>query len=160
MYSSKAAGDAVVGIDATGEPVVVGTVNRRGASKACAAGWRSRYKIHALEITALLRARGACLQQLEPRTFGSIHRIEMRVRPGRLAAVETAHRGVAARLEGVASAAPARPGAAVVDLRRFICIGSDEVMVEVGVVKLSDRCGYSEIDTEFCERWAWRGFRC
>jgi len=91
LYGRRTAGDAVVAVDPRVKAIVIGAIDRRGTGRAGAVGRRGRDKIEALEIPALLCRRGASLQLLESRTFGSIYRIEMRVRPRRLTAVETAN---------------------------------------------------------------------
>src|SRR3989338_7841328 len=63
----------------------------------------------------------------------------MRVRARRLTAVETAHGSAAAGIEAITGAAPARPRAAAVDARRFVHVGGDKVVIEIGVVELYHR---------------------
>ncbi len=63
----------------------------------------------------------------------------MRVGARRLTAVKAAHGSRAPRLEAVAGAVPARPRTATVDGCRFVCVGGDKVVVEIGVVELYHR---------------------
>ena len=143
LDSCQAAGNAMVGIYATGKTVVVGTIYRRGA---CGTGaihsgccGYCRQKIQALEIPALFCIRCCRRQLLEVRAFTRVRRIEMRVGSGRHAPVEAADGGISTGLESVAGAAPAWACAAAVNGGCFTRISGDEVVVQIRVVKLHDR---------------------
>lgn len=70
-------GDSVVTVDVAVKAIVIGTIDRRGAVRACAIDGHCRQEVEALQIPALLRGRRACLQQLEVVAFSGIRSIKM-----------------------------------------------------------------------------------
>ena len=57
LNGGKAAGNAVVGVDASGQSIVIGAVDRHRPAKTSSVSRCSRDKIQALKITAFLSSR-------------------------------------------------------------------------------------------------------
>src|SRR5258706_5459967 len=120
----------MVAVLAQGRAVVERAIDRCGAEFACTANRHIGEECHAFVIPSRLRRGDGRRELLKRRAFVLECRVEMRVRARRNAAVETAHRVVAARLERVPCARPSGPCAAEIDRRRLHFIGSAAKSIE------------------------------